>query len=110
MFRCEREEGIALAIEVCGNKETNFNVLPISLEHVHGYSPNIDRHNQDDRETSESDGLEDLWKDMSVAMECSKVLFLCVFHYLTITVRSLIAPLIIFMYDVCCSFDTILVY
>ncbi|KAL0927187.1 hypothetical protein M5K25_001350 [Dendrobium thyrsiflorum] len=45
---------------------------PIPLLSNVDHSPQLLQQNQDDVEATESDGLEDLWNDMSLAIECSK--------------------------------------
>ncbi|KAJ0974025.1 hypothetical protein J5N97_015990 [Dioscorea zingiberensis] len=55
------------------DKEPDLNLLPISDVGMTEDTFNIESHSQDDMKTSESDGLDDLWKDMSLAMECSKI-------------------------------------
>lgn len=48
---------------------------PIPLLSYVDHSSQMLYQNEDDVETTKSDGLEDLWNDMSVAIECLKVLF-----------------------------------
>ncbi|PKA55650.1 DNA repair and recombination protein RAD54 [Apostasia shenzhenica] len=62
----------------CSNEEmeknNNVSSSPsIPLLAITNYSPQIINQNQDEEEAPESDGLEDLWNDMSVAIECSKM-------------------------------------
>ncbi|PKU67286.1 protein CHROMATIN REMODELING 35 [Dendrobium catenatum] len=45
---------------------------PIPLLSNEEHSPQMLQQSQDDVEATESDGLEDLWNDMSLAIECSK--------------------------------------
>lgn len=62
------------ALNVDGNMEKTASSSPISSEDDQYYASSMKSH-QDDTQTPESDGLEDIWKDMSVAMECSKVVW-----------------------------------
>lgn len=74
-------QGNASNVEVNMEKGTAVTSSPICSEDDHYCTPSMKTH-QDDAEISESDGLEDLWKDMSIAMECSKVLSLGSLYYL----------------------------
>lgn len=68
-----------LATEADGKKETVVEEAVVSSSEIsaeddgHYAAPSMTAHH-DDTTTLKSDGLEDLWKDMYVAMECSKVL------------------------------------
>jgi len=75
-----KREGNALTVKVNGEKEIVVS-SPLCSEDDHYQAPSMMTYH-DDTETPESDGLEDLWKDMSLAMECSKVLSLYSLYYL----------------------------
>lgn len=56
------------------DKDFEVNLSPVSVVSLTEETFSTVTHSPDGTKTAESDGLDDLWKDMSLAMECSKVL------------------------------------
>lgn len=74
MEKSEKQVGEALNYEKNEPRSSDANSNDISLPGMEEHSPTTNGSQVDENEALESDGLEDLWKDMSVAMECSKVI------------------------------------
>ncbi|KAM0936658.1 putative thymine dioxygenase chromatin remodeling SNF2 family [Dioscorea sansibarensis] len=55
------------------DKDFEVNLSPFSVVSLTEETFSTATHSPDGTKTAESDGLDDLWKDMSLAMECSKV-------------------------------------
>nr|CAD1828023.1 unnamed protein product [Ananas comosus var. bracteatus] len=73
MEKSEKQVGEALNYEKNEPRSSDANSNDISLPGMEEHSPTTNGSQVDENEALESDGLEDLWKDMSVAMECSKI-------------------------------------
>nr|XP_019704479.1 protein CHROMATIN REMODELING 35 isoform X2 [Elaeis guineensis] len=68
----QKEEAETFCSEDNVAKESDASSSPVSFGGRHDHKSIMEHHDQDVKGVSDNDGLEDLWKDMSLAIEYSK--------------------------------------